>query len=226
MQLNTTLKAEMTVTNHTALYRFTFPTDGSPTKQGDPKLPYEPLILADLSDLSESRSKAEIRVDGATGRIMGSGTFNPSFGIGTYDSYFCVDFHGATVRDNGVWVNNRAGNDPKHVKMINGVPAGAWVSFNPPRDNQILARVGLSFISAEQACKNGETEIADFGFQKVREAAENAWREKLNVIKVDNTGIDKSLQRTFWSSLYRTLLSPQDYTGTFLFTRSLNFRAF
>lgn len=206
----------MTVANHTALYRFTFPTDGTPTKASDGKaVPYFPLINVDLSDLSESRSKAAVSVDGSTGRFTGSGTFNPSFGIGTYDSYFCVDFNGAKMRSNGVWMNNRAGSDPKSLNVTNGVPAGAWVQFNPPdNNNQILARVSLSFISTAKACENAEKEIPDFEFQAIRDQAEAAWRSKLNVIKVDNTDISKSLQRTFWSGIYRSLLSPQDYTGT------------
>lgn len=211
--LNTSITAEMTVSNHTALYRFTFPTDGTPTKNTDPHVPYVPLIVADLSDLSESREKATVLVDGATGRIIGNGTFKPSFGVGTYESHFCVDFHGAQMRGNGVWINNRAGNDPKSLNVTNNVPAGAWVQFEPPQNNQILVRVGLSFISADQACKNAEKEIPNFGFRKTRDQAEAAWRSKLNVIEVDNTGIDKSLQRTFWSGFYRTLISPQDYTG-------------
>lgn len=218
--MNTSVLAEMTVTNHTVLYRFTFPTDGTPTKSNgnnsQPKMPYSPLILADLTDLSNSRSNGSILVDAKSGRITGSGTFNPSFGIGTYNSYFCADFEGGEIRDTGVFMNNRAGSEPKSLKLPNDgntVPGGAWVQFHPPKSNQIQSRVGLSFISTEQACKNAEREIPDFNFQTVRRAAEKAWRDKLSVVKVSNIGVSKSLQRTFWSGIYRTLLSPQDYTG-------------
>lgn len=223
--MNTSVRAEMTVTNHTALYRFTFPTDGTPTKSGgnttQHKMPYSPLILADLTDLSNSRSNGNITVDAKSGRITGSGTFSPSFGIGTYDSFFCADFEGGKIRDTGVFMNNRAGSEPKSLRLPNDgntVPGGAWVQFHPPKSNQIQARVGLSFISTEQACRNAEREIPDFNFQNVKQAAEKAWREKLSTIKVNNTGVSKSLQRTFWSGIYRTLLSPQDYTGKFRYT--------
>jgi putative alpha-1,2-mannosidase len=218
--MNTSVHAEMTVTNHTALYRFTFPTDGSPTKRnGDgtqQMMPYSPLILADVTDLSDSRSNGSIMVDAGTGRITGFGTFSPSFGIGTYNSYFCADFDGAQIRDTGIFINNRAGTEPKSLKLPPGggtVPGGAWVWFHPPRSNQIQARVGLSFISAEQACANAEREIPGFDFQNVRMAAEKAWREKLSALRVNNAGVSESLQRTFWSGIYRALLSPQDYTG-------------
>ncbi|KAK5987008.1 putative secreted glycosidase [Cladobotryum mycophilum] len=218
VSLNTSIKAEMTVTNHTALYRFTFPTDGTPTKDTDKKVPYSPLILADLTDLSNSRTNAMIAVDANTGRITGNGTFRPSFGIGNYNLYFCADFKGAKLRDTGIFVNNRAGNEPKKFRAFDDgqnpiLPAGAWAQFHPPENNQILARVGVSFMNTAQACSNAEKEIPNYDFEGVRASAEDAWRHKLNVIKVDATGVDKSLQRTFWSGIYRTLLSPQDYTG-------------
>lgn len=223
MSLNTSIRAEMTVTNHTALYRFTFPKDGAPSKVAGPNgttgaLPYKPLILADLTDLSESRTKGSISVDASTGRITGNGTFRPSFGIGTYELHFCADFHGAKVQDTGVFQNNRAGNQVKSLKAYDDgqyplLPVGTWVQFDAPKSNQILARVGVSFFSAAQACRNAEKEIPDYDFEGVRDDAEKAWKHKLGVVSVDSTGVDKSLQRTFWSGLYRTLLSPQDYTG-------------
>ncbi|KAG6008118.1 hypothetical protein E4U21_005000 [Claviceps maximensis] len=220
ISLNTSIHAEMTVTNHTALYKFTFPTDGTPTKLTSNgtqvRMPYSPLILADLTDLSDSRSNGSVQVDHKTGRIQGHGTFSPSFGLGTYTSYFCADFDGAKIRDTGVFMNNRAASEPKTLQVPNDgnvVPAGAWVQFEPPNSNVIKARVGLSFISTDKACKNAEQEITDFNFEATREAAERAWRAKMEVVHVDHVGVSKSLQRTFWSGLYRALLSPQDYTG-------------
>ncbi|KAM3087820.1 hypothetical protein ACMFMG_001890 [Clarireedia jacksonii] len=219
--LNTSIHTETTVTNHTALYRFTFPsnTTSSPSYSGNTSLPYSPLILVDLTDLPDSRSNATVQVDPDTGRLSGSGTFSPSFGIGTYNLHFCADFKGANIRDTGVFMNNRAGSKPKNLGVTpDGVnspplPAGAWTRFEAPGDNQILARVGLSFISVDQACSNAEKEIPDFDFEKVLSAAEDAWRQKLSVIQIDATGVSDELQTVFWSGAYRAMISPQDYTG-------------
>ncbi|PVH71934.1 glycoside hydrolase family 92 protein [Cadophora sp. DSE1049] len=220
VSLNTSIYAEMTVTNHTALYRFNFPLNSStPTYQNQTTLPYSPLILVDLTDLPDSITNGVVQVNETTGRLTGSGTFNPSFGIGNYNLSFCADFSGAPLRDTGVWINNRAGLEPKTLKrMSDGInspplPAGAWTQFHPPPNNQILARIGVSFISVEKACQNAETEIPDFGFDKARNAAEDAWREKLSVIEVDATGVSEELQTVFWSGTYRSMISPQDYTG-------------
>ncbi|KJZ72922.1 hypothetical protein HIM_07685 [Hirsutella minnesotensis 3608] len=216
------IRAEMTVANHTALYRFTFPTPGAETGQSfadkNPLAPtpppYSPMILADLTDLSNSLSQGSISVDPASGRIMGNGTFSPSFGVGTYTLHFCADFAGARIRDTGIFnydgPTNRSHNLQTH---FGGEPSGAWVWFERPRSNQILARVGVSFMSAYQACRNAETEIQDFDLEGTRAVAENAWRQKLSVVSVDPTGVSVPLQRAFWSGFYRSLISPQDYTG-------------
>lgn len=221
--LNTSVTTEMTVANKTALYRFTFPDEPVPMKGGDATganaIPYEPVILADLTDLSDSRSKGSVTVDPGSGRITGSGTFNPSFGVGTYNLYFCADFEGASIKDTGVFQNNRAGTNFKQLNTetatVEGppVPGGAFVQFNKPSNNQILARVGLSFISVNQACGNAQSEIPSFDFQGTLDTAEDAWRKKLGVVQVDNTGVDTDILTTFYSGLYRSMISPQDYTG-------------
>ncbi|CAG8971493.1 hypothetical protein HYALB_00002077 [Hymenoscyphus albidus] len=220
VSLNTSIHTEATVSNHTALYRITFPSNVSTAAHGkNTSLPYSPLILVDLTDLPDSRSNASIEVDGGTGRISGSGTFNPSFGIGSYELHFCADFHGAPVRDTGVFQNNRAFNVVKNISTrsdgVNNPPlsAGAWTLFTAPVNNQILVRVGVSFISVAKACQNAESEIPDFDFKKVQESAEDAWRKKFAVVEVDNTGVSEETQTIFWSGMYRAMISPQDYTG-------------
>lgn len=204
----------MTVTNHTALYRFTFP-DTTSTENS-------PLILLDLTDLSDSRSLGNVSVDAQSGRILASGVFAPSFGIGTYTVYACADFSGARVRDTGIFVNNRAVNITKSYSIVQDggnispeiLPAGAYVQFDAPSENdQILARVGLSFISTNRACSNAEKEISAFDFNKTEKDAENIWHEKLSVVDIDATRVNTSLQTVLWSGIYRSMISPQDYTG-------------
>lgn len=220
LSLNTSINTEMTVTKHTALYRFTFPSTPVAMKTTDVgTVPYEPLILLDLTDLSDSRSNASISVDDS-GRIKATGTFNPSFGVGTYTLHACAEFSGARIKQTGVFQNNRAGTSPKELNTYADgvdsppVPAGAFVQFEKPyRDNQILVRVGLSFVSIDQACSNAEKEAVKVDFASTRQIAHNSWAAKLGVVDVDATGVNKSIQTIFWSGMYRAMISPQDYTG-------------
>ncbi|KAI1172090.1 alpha-1,2-mannosidase-like protein [Nemania sp. FL0916] len=225
--LNNSVFAEMTATAHTSLFRFNFPSEievpysyaASGKEPAPDTVPNSPLILVDLVDLSFSRSGGNIKVNATTGRIMGDGQFRPSFGQGSYNAYFCADFRGAAIRQTGTFVQDKVNNDEHAVgesysnRRIPHGSVGAWVQFARAPTNQILARVGMSFISAEQACENAERELGDFNFARVVTAAEAAWRGKLSAIKADHTGLSLDLLMTFWSGVYRSMLLPQDYTG-------------
>ncbi|KAF2094599.1 alpha-1,2-mannosidase-like protein [Rhizodiscina lignyota] len=209
--LDSGIKAEMTVSNHTALYRFTFlETENSPTRNPNP------VIVTELTDLPGSERNTELSYNTTTGRITGSGTFTPSFGTGHYRLSFCVDYAGAAVRDAGAFADGTLG-------FYNGSgmfsypfrPRGAFTRFDfSSSENAILARVGLSFKGTEQACRNAAREIPNFDFGDTLATAQQAWREKLEVVSVsDDQGVSRDLKAVFWSGIYRSFLSPQDYTG-------------
>ncbi len=209
--LDSGIRADMTVTQHASLFKFTFPSVGLDGQ------PAQPLILQDLTDLADSRQdNGTVSVDAATGRIAGSARFLPSFGGGNFVLYFCTDFRGADILDNGIFANSRASTAVKRLtisRSINGypLPGGAFVRFKS--GGTILARMATSFISVERACSHAETEIPDFDFTKVSNAATEAWKEKLRPIRLSNRGVDNSLVTNFYSGIYRTMINPQNYTG-------------
>ncbi|KAJ0297492.1 hypothetical protein COL5a_010281 [Colletotrichum fioriniae] len=210
VELVSGVKADMTVSEHAALMRFKFPSGGSD----------HPLMLLDLTDLWASRQNASIKIDTPTGRMFGNGTFLPSFGAGSYTLHYCVDFFGAKVFDTGVWVNNRAGNEPKELFVTRGfnlfyLEGGGFVRFKELTNDTVTARVGVSFKSSDQACRNAEKEIPDplNTFDTLVKTAKDAWREKLSPVSVKAAGATEDLQKSFWSGLYRNMISPQNYTG-------------
>lgn len=215
LELEGGVHAEMTASQRAALYRFTFP-EGK-TENGEV---LDPLISLDLTDLWDSRQNASVSVDSEAGRIKGNGTFLPSFGAGYYQAFFCADFVGAKVRDSGIWVNDRAGSEPKELFVTRGfnnfyLQAGGYMSFERPDDGVVTARVGVSYVSTDQACSNAEKEISDplNDFGKLQQTAEEEWSEKLSPIKVTSGGASDDTLEAFWSGIYRTMLSPQDLTG-------------
>ncbi|KAJ5527539.1 secreted glycosidase [Penicillium frequentans] len=202
------VRIDMTAAHHTSLFRFNFTNATSP------------LILLDLSDLSDSRQdNATISVDELTGRMTGSAKFLPSFGSGSYTLHFCADFNSsASLRDSGIFVDARASTDVHDLKIsrsINGypLPGGGFVRFNSPSDGIIQARVGVSFISPDQACSHAESEIGDFDFESTHNDAVDKWTEKLSPIRVSRTGVESSVLTNFYSGIYRTMVNPQNYTG-------------
>lgn len=193
LQLQSGVRGEMTAAMHTSLFRFTFPS----SSEG------KPVVMMDLTDLSDSRQdNASISVDPRSGRMTGSARFLPSFGTGNYVAYFCADFRGNTIRDNGIFVNSRGSTDVKDLKIsrsINGypLPGGAFNRFTDT--SPVLARVGLSFISSQQACQLAESEIPDFNFNGTLTKAVDMWRGKMNTIDVSTRGVNSSTITNFYS---------------------------
>ena len=69
ISLNNSIHTEMTVSNHTALYRFTFPK----TPAAGSNFTNSPLMIVDLTDLPNSRRGGTVSVDPKTGRLTGDG---------------------------------------------------------------------------------------------------------------------------------------------------------
>ncbi|KAG1749718.1 glycoside hydrolase family 92 protein [Suillus paluster] len=194
--LSTGVRVELTASRRAALHRYTFPPSSR-----------EPRIVVDITnDGLISNTEPVVNVNTTTGRITGGARFASSFGPGRYNVYTCVDFKGdgydfQAPAEYGVWL----GNAP-----------GALLTFPPSSnsiDTTILARVGVSFISSDQACANAESEIPDFDFDGTVATARETWNELLSRIQVDTQGVDKEFTELFYSSLYRTHISPADYTG-------------
>jgi predicted alpha-1,2-mannosidase len=203
LEMENGIYAEMTVSNRTALYRFTFPE-----KPVENDVPLNPVIMQNMEDLANSRIDGSLAVDNSTGRMTGYGVYGPSFGVGNFAMYFCTDFQGAKLRDTGTY-------DSGHTKKESYIRPlrGAYARFTLDQGMSIYARVGISFISSNQACQNAENEIPDFNFNATLENAKQAWRSKFAPVELDPGGVNDDMQTVFWSGIYRTMISPQDYTG-------------
>ncbi|OAX83493.1 hypothetical protein ACJ72_02145 [Emergomyces africanus] len=215
--LQNAVATEITVTNHSALYKISFPEKPFPGLDD----PLSPFILVDLADLQDTRNQSKVSVNSKTGRVKGSGSFGPSFGKGSFYLYFCTDFKGADIRQAGIFRKEDGTSTPiltLDSSFVSGAEVdsdllGAFVQFQAPENREILARVGLSFMSIDQACSNAEREQPDFDFDGTMSAAKDEWAKKLGVIEVNAEGLHRDFEVIFWSGIYRTFISPQDYTG-------------
>jgi predicted alpha-1,2-mannosidase len=66
--------------------------------------------------------------------------------------------------------------------------------------------IGLSFVSVEGARSNLHAEVPAVDFDGVRAAAHDAWRAKLDVVKL--TGGSLEQRRTFYTSFYHAFMMP------------------
>ncbi|KAF9229643.1 glycoside hydrolase family 92 protein [Gyrodon lividus] len=220
--LSTGVRVELTASRRAALHRYTFPASSR-----------KPHILVDITnDGLSSNTEPFANVDPITGRVTGAGRFASSFGPERYTVYTCVDFKGdGYTFDSPAEYGVYAGNEPvqystqlsqlyhgKYEASCFVTEMGALLSFTPSSNSSeetttILARVGVSFLSSDQACYNAESEIPNFDFDGTWTTARNAWNDLLSRIQVDTQGIDSEIVDLFYSSLYRTHIAPADYTG-------------
>jgi len=93
--------------------------------------------------------------------------------------------------------------------VIGGTPyeSGALFSYegNP---EQVILRVGVSFVSTDQACANAEEEIGTSSFEEIQLASKALWQEKLSKIEIDVVNTPANVTEMLYSSLYRASLTP------------------
>ncbi|KAJ7694666.1 alpha-1,2-mannosidase, putative subfamily [Mycena rosella] len=209
------IQAEVTVTQHTALHRFTYPS-------GTDQLLFLSDVTTDLSGSYQGGGRVTVSPNQATNgtRITGSGTFTPSFGEGTYQVFFCADYPRAFVQakyyqTNGTLAYTSLNSQATFDKQIeNNNPAGVLMGFAPGTAGTLEVRMGVSWTSTAKACAYAEEEIPDISaFDAVHTAARAKWNEVLGTVEVDATGVSNDTQVLFWSSLYRTYISPTNITG-------------
>ncbi len=80
----------------------------------------------------------------------------------------------------------------------------AFLAFDPAE--QVLIKVGISFVDEEGAKNNLNKEIAAWDFDNVKEAAHKTWNEELSNIEV--TTADNTQLNIFYTALYHTRLQP------------------
>lgn len=82
--------------------------------------------------------------------------------------------------------------------------AGAVIGFSTRKGEKVHARIASSFIGYEQAERN-LLELGSDGFDALVQKGAEAWNDVLGRIEVEGGSWEQ--QRTFYSCLYRSLLS-------------------
>ncbi|KAF8876853.1 glycoside hydrolase family 92 protein [Infundibulicybe gibba] len=212
--LSNSIRVELTSTRRTALHRYTFPPGTA-----------HPRMAVDITnDGQMSSTDPVMTLDPDTAQVMGGASFAASFGPGRYSAFTCVSFKGegftlGKPTEYGVWLADFPVRGTTNILQVYygfRDQLGALFTFPPaPSGKQtvILARVGVSLISSAQACANAEEEIPDFDFERVHQANRAQWNDLLGRVQVDTTGVPRETTELFYSSLYRSHISPADYTG-------------
>jgi len=85
--------------------------------------------------------------------------------------------------------------------------SGALFSF-AGSPTQVTIRVGVSFLSEQQACANAESEIGTSTFDQIQAQSKTLWNERLSRIEIDVPHTSPNVTELLYSSLYRASLTP------------------
>jgi predicted alpha-1,2-mannosidase len=178
--------AEVTPTDRSAIFRFTFPESDS---------------SAVVIDAYPGGSM--VRFIPEKNRVIGYCRNNHGGVPDNFHNWFVIDFDrefdSFSSWVDGTLTSGSAGGEGGHAIAVAG--------FRTHRGDTVTARVASSFISREQALINLERETGGRDFDAVCDAARERWNSELGRIKVE--GGDDDMTRTFYSALYRTLLFPR-----------------
>lgn len=213
------VKAEMTATTRTGISRYTFPEGTS-------------NILINLGVGLTNEEGATLKIVSPT-EIEGMrnvGSFCYYKPEESYPVYFVAKF--SRPADNyGIWKKPRRylgveaqwmGYNGKtrfyegYQKEVIGDSIGSYFTYNFDKPTSVEVKIGVSYISIENARENLEKETQNMAFDDIYERTASQWNELLSKIEVEGgTEDDRTI---FYTALYHTLIHPNilnDYNGDY-----------
>ena len=218
------IKTEATASMRTGLSRFTFPKG-----QGN--------ILLNLGEGLTNETGATVRIVNETeiegSKLLGTFCYNPQ---AVFPIYFVMKVSKAP-KLMGYWKKQREMKGveaewdiysgkyklyTKYNRDMSGDDIGVWFTYDTEENEAIEVKMGVSFVSIENARLNMNTEQPDFNFDKVKVTASNMWNSDLSRVKVE--GGSKDDKTIFYTALYHLLIHPniiQDVNGEYPMMESL-----
>ncbi len=83
---------------------------------------------------------------------------------------------------------------------------GSWLHFNVSKNQPLLLRVGISYVSIANARLNLKSEMPDWNFDRVKAESQQAWKHELAKIHIQGGKQEDYVK--FYTALYHTLIHP------------------
>lgn len=200
------VKVEVTAARRTALYRFTFPASERSNILFDPG----------RCLVSGARSGEEQRVTASQVTILSptevSGSTSVTGGWNKQPNTYTVYFYAKTdtpASGWGIWKDGALQAQAREAH--GGARNGAWLTFRTQEKQRVNMKVGISFLSVDQARRNATEEVPSFDFEAVRQRLIDTWNKAL--ASIDFRGDTAEQRGMMYTALYHTMLMPTDRTG-------------
>ena len=194
------IDAEATALARAAAERYTFPAG---VREGH--------VLVNVSQANARHRVIGSRIEVVGDRAVEGKVTTMSFcGGHQYSTWFRLEFD-RPFKAFGTW--GQAGGTPGARFSMEGEHDphnGAWLTFDTASDPAVTAVSAISHVDAEGARVNlradGMRNGRPVGFDAMRRAAQDAWRQELSSLRITGGGRDD--RTVFYTALYHALLQP------------------
>jgi predicted alpha-1,2-mannosidase len=200
------IETELSATTRTGMARFTFPRNPHAS------------VLVNAGGSAQPDDFSAVQVDPARHEIDGSASSGLFCGQRPrYRVYFAAVF-ARPFESSGTWEGDKlltgstAASDSQVPPTNPGTSAdaGAYATFDTRHNRTVVVRVGLSFVSIEDARANLAAENPGLGFGTIANRTESRWNQWLGRIRVG--GGPRRLVDTFYTALYHVGLAPRTFS--------------
>lgn len=160
-----------------------------------------------IRSYDENKKKTRINIDIANNIVTGFTSTSHSTTIDNFKEYFYLEFDNDILEDSFIFdeINDKIINKKKYED----VKIGAIIKFDLTKSKEVNFWFAISYISIEQAKLNYKHELKNNNIEKLRSDLEKIWEGELSKIRVESD--DEEKIRTFYSSMYRTLIFPRKF---------------
>jgi predicted alpha-1,2-mannosidase len=200
------IETELTATTRTGMARFTFPRN-----------PHAGVLI-DAGGSAQPDDFAAVNVDPANREIDGTASSGLFCGQRPRYRVYVAAVFNRGFNAYGTWEEDRLNAGATTASDSQAPPsnpktssdAGAYASFDTRHNRTVTARVGVSFVSVEDARANLAAENPGHSFSTVASETEGRWNSWLGRIRV--RGGPPRLLDTFYTALYHVGLAPRTFS--------------
>ena len=196
------IKAKLTVTERTGMASYEYPADQQ----------YGTVIIG--GGISATPIEQAAIVITAPNKCEGYAEGGNFCGLRTpYKVYFVAEFD-TDALESGTWKRNEL---KPNTTFAEGEYSGVYFTFDVNKKKNIQYKIGVSYVSVENARENLKAENTGWDFLQIQNQAESKWNHYLGKIEVEGTNPDRTTQ--FYTHLYRSFIHPNvcsDVNGEYM----------
>ena len=196
------IKAKLTVTERTGMASYEYPADQQ----------YGTVIIG--GGISATPIEQAAIVITAPNKCEGYAEGGNFCGLRTpYKVYFVAEFD-TDALESGTWKRDEL---KPNTTFAEGEYSGVYFTFDVNKKKNIQYKIGVSYVSVENARENLKTENTGWDFLQIQNQAESKWNHYLGKIEVEGTNPDRTTQ--FYTHLYRSFIHPNvcsDVNGEYM----------